>query len=93
MILVQNHVDWLLEWVPTTCYGGLPLRESLAAAWDAQGQLELAALKGTRLGIILLDYYKFFDSFEARFTAEMLTAAGVDERLSELFLQLNTKSK
>ena len=44
------------------CHGGLPLRECLEAVWDAQSEIEIAALLQKSLMIVLLDYYKFFDT-------------------------------
>ena len=42
--------------------------------------------------IAMLDYYKFFDSFEPKFYAEFLTKMGLHKNLVRLFLDLNVKA-
>ena len=64
----RNHVTWLLSWIPKESFGGLPGRECLESAWDTQSQLEMAAMQGDPMATILLDYFKFFDSFHPVFT-------------------------
>ena len=71
------HIEWLESWIPNGSCGGLPLRECLDASWDAQGQLELAAMRGDPMAIVILDYYKYFDYFELRFTGKFLEASGI----------------
>ena len=39
-----------------------------------------------------MDYYKFFDSFDLRFFAQLLVAVGIDQGLVDLFESLNTNA-
>ena len=56
---------------------------ALAAAVDGDEELVVA----------LLDYYKFFDSFEPRFYARFLRDMGLDDQFVDLFLNLNTRAE
>ena len=50
-------------------------------------------MKGIDLAAALLDYYKFFDSFDPEFTGNMLSACGIEEDLSEIFSHLNINAQ
>ena len=54
------------------CLGAMPGRECGEASWDLQSDVERAGSKGQELIIALLDYHKFFDSFEPRVFAAFL---------------------
>ena len=43
--------------------------------------------------VSLLDYHKFFDSFDPRFYAKMLKDMGVHHDFATLFLDINTNAK
>jgi hypothetical protein len=68
-------------------------RECSEASWDAQAYLERAINVGEEGVVALLDYDKFFDSFEPRFFAKLLSAMGVHHHLVSLFIDLNTKAR
>ena len=47
-----------------------------------------------RVGVVrLLDYYKFFDSFEPNFFAQLLRDSGMDPKSIDLFLDLTTQAE
>ena len=50
------------NWVHPAAVGGLPGRESLEAAWDAQAKIERATLTQQQIAAIMLDYDQFFDT-------------------------------
>jgi hypothetical protein len=68
-------------------------RECLEASWEAQADLEMAANDGENLVVALLDYHKFFDSFDPRFYAQMMEGMGVHRNFANLFLDINTNAK
>ena len=70
----------------------MPGREAREAAWDAQSAMAAAADGNEELVVALLDYYKFFDSFEPRFYARFLSDMGVHPQFVDLFLDLDTKA-
>ena len=70
----------------------MPGREAREAAWDAQSAMAAAADGNEELVVALLDYYKFFDSFEPRFYARFLGDMGVHPQFVDLFLDLNTRA-
>ena len=47
-------------------------RRHTEASWDAQAHIEHAINTDKELVVALLDYFKFFDSFEPRFYAVIL---------------------
>ena len=63
-----------LDWVHPYAAGGLPGRECMESAWDAQISIEQATLQGTSISGILLDYEKFFDKFDCRFFTNLFEA-------------------
>ena len=70
----------------------MPGTEAREAAWDAQSAMAAAADGNEELIVALLDYYKFFDSFEPRFYARFLDDMGIHQQFVDLFLDLNTKA-
>jgi hypothetical protein len=68
-------------------------RECLEASYQAQAELEKAANKKESLVVSLLDYHKFFDSFDPRFYAPMLEDMGVHKMFADLFLDINTGAR
>ena len=55
---------------PNAC-GGIPGKESYQAALAAQLDVEEALLTNKDLAFISTDYYKFFDTFDHKFSSEM----------------------
>jgi len=55
--------------------------------------MEMSAMMGQPLATVLLDYYKFFDSFEPHFIGDMLKDCGVDDDLPDLFVDLNLNAE
>ena len=84
-----NHREWLKRNVDESWYGGLPGLEALMASWDSQMDLEEATDQGKPFLLAFLDYYKFFDSFEAEFVGELFSKLGIHSNLVEMFVNLN----
>ena len=57
-------------------FEGLPGREPSEAPWEAQADLEHALLTNSRVALMSLDFKKYFDSFDLRFTQELLRHYG-----------------
>ena len=68
-------------------------KECLEASWEAQADLERMANDNRTLVVTLLDYHKFFDSFDPRFYAKMLRGMGIHRNFTNLFLDINTKGR
>ena len=89
---VGNHGPWMQEVVHPNCMGAMPGRECSEASWDLQLDVEAAVNHKQELIVALLDYYKFFDSFDPRFFHPFLVKMGVDRKMADLFLDLNTRA-
>ena len=59
----------------------MPGREAKEAPWDVQMAIAAAADGNCELVVALLDYYKFFDSFEPHFFSKFLEDMGVTRSL------------
>ena len=89
----RNHNDWLCQNMHAKCFGGMRKRECLEASWEAQADLEMAVNNNTQLVVSLLDYHKFFDSFEPKFYAQLITDMGIHDSFGRLFLDINTNAR
>ena len=85
----HNHVDWLAKNIHPKCCGAMAGREPGEASWDAQAEVAAAINQGEEKILAMLDYYKFFDSFEPNFYAKFLEKMGLHQNLVRLFLDLN----
>ena len=74
-----------LQWVHPAAAGGLPGRECLESAWDAQQYFEKATLTGQKAAAILMDYDKFFDRFDCQFFRQLFIALGMPGPVCTLF--------
>ena len=63
----HNHIPWLAQVVHPASVGAMKGRECAESSWDAQAFLETAINLKQEGVVALLDYYKFFDSFDPRF--------------------------
>ena len=86
---MRNHRSWLEKLIHPRSFGAMRGRECGEASWDTQSAIESAINGSEELVVALLDYYKFFDSFDPRFYAAFIVDAGIDWRLGQLFLHLN----
>ena len=68
----RNHAEWLAKTIHKGCCGAMAGREPSEASWDAQAAIAAAMEQGEEKIVAMLDYYKFFDSFEPRFYAFFL---------------------
>ena len=73
------------RWVHPAASGGLPGRECMEAAWDAQIAIEFAFLERSKVSAILMDYEKFFDTFDCDFFAQLFKEVGMPEEIATLF--------
>ena len=74
--------------------GGLADREYLEACWDVQSSIAYAEAFGLDWTVVLLDYYKFFDSFDPRFMSCMFEQYNFPQPMVDLFfLNLNTNAR
>ena len=55
-------------------------------SWDAQADLEQASLKRTRLVMLTVDYYKFFDSFDHSWVRHFLHLIELPHAIVEMIL-------
>ena len=53
-----------MRWIHPELHGCIPEREMFDVSSDAQAECEHAMLTKAKLGILLLDYRKFFGAFE-----------------------------
>ena len=61
-------------------------------SWDAQAFLE-SAMNLKQEGVVaLLDYYKFFDSFDPSFYGPLMRDVGIDEKWVNLSTDINVKA-
>ena len=74
-----------LQWVHPAASGGLPGRECMESAWDAQLAFEQATLKQEGMAAILLDYEKFFDKFDCNFFMRLFQEIGMPPAVCTLF--------
>ena len=74
-----------LSWVHADAAGGLPGRECMESAWDAQLAFEYATLTNGKLSAILLDYEKFFDKFDCKFFGHLFQEIGLPPAICTLF--------
>ena len=75
----RQHQPWIESWIHPSLYGCLPRRECLDASWDTQADIEEALCTGSPIAVALLDYWKFFDSFEPNFVYRLMLAIGIDK--------------
>ena len=73
------------EWVHPAAAGGLPGRECMETALDAQILFERAALRRENLPAILLDYDNFFDRFDTAFFTQLFKAVNFPPAVCQLF--------
>jgi len=66
-VLWHRFMPALLKWVHPDSCGGLPDRECLEDAFDAQADIEEALLLGREWTQVNADYQKFFDTFDPMF--------------------------
>ena len=85
----RNHAHWLAENIHKNCVGAMAGREPKEASWDAQSAVAAAIDEGDEVILALLDYYKFFDSFELQFYSKFMAKMGIHPALISLFLDLN----
>ena len=85
----KNHSDWLAKTIHERCYGAMAGKEPGEASWDAQAAVASVMEQGEEMVLAMLDYYKFFDSFEPQFYAKFLEKMGIHSELVGLFLDLN----
>ena len=88
----KNHTDWLAKNIHESCCGAMAGREPGEASWDAQSAVAAAMEQGEDMVLAMLDYYKFFDSFEPKFYAKFLEKMGIHSNLVRLFLDLNVNA-
>ena len=88
----KNHTDWLAKTIHERCYGAMAGKEPSEASWDAQSAVAAAMEQGEEMILAMPDYYKFFDSFEARFYSKFFEKMGVHSELVGLFLDLNVNA-
>ena len=89
----RNHNVWLETNMHHKCFGGMRKRECLEASWEAQADLEMAVNNNDPLVVSLLDYHKFFDSFDPRFYSRLLVDMGIHRTFADLFLDINTGAR
>ena len=73
---------WQEEWIHQDLHGARKGHDALTVVWQAQAQLEEAAIDKTPIWGALLDYEKFFDLFEPHFTCNMMRAIGPPPHLA-----------
>ena len=71
-------------------YGGLAGANCSEAAWEVMLQIEPAFVSGDPVVMCSLDYKKFFDSFDHRFSAGLLLAHGLPPMMVSMWLDLIT---
>ena len=59
-------------------------KDATDIAWEAQTDIESANANGSKIVIATYDYYKYFDSFDHGFAANMLLRHGIPKRLVRL---------
>ena len=64
----RQLLSWFLKDLDVDLFGGLPGREPSEASWDAQADIEHALMLGNRMVFMSLDFSKYFDCFDLRFT-------------------------
>ena len=89
----KNHTEWRASTIHERCYGAMAGKEPSEASWDAQAAVAEAMEQGEDMILAMLDYYKFFDSFEPRFYAKFLNSMGLHSELVGLFLDLNLNAQ
>ena len=77
-----------LRWAHPAAAGGLPGRECLESAWDAQMNFEKATLTQQKMAAILLDYDKLFDRFDCNFFEQLFEAVGLPLAIRRLFASM-----
>ena len=86
----RQHLPWMTQWIHKDLHGSIPEHESADVSWDAQSHIELSKLKNQDLTILLMDYYKFFDSFDFDWVRSFMIALGFNPQLAELIHNLNS---
>ena len=75
----------LLTWIHPAAAGGLPGRECLESAFDAQMAIERATLDGRKIAAVLFDYENIFDTFDIQFFTRLFRELGLPEPIAVLF--------
>ena len=75
---ITPHLD---DWIHPCAFGGIPNREAIEAAWEAQFDLQRARTNKEEMVIVELDYYKFFDKFDPDFMYQFMSKLGFPQTM------------
>jgi ribonuclease HI len=91
----QRILPALLQWIHPSAFGGLPGKECLEAAWEAQMDMEEAFLNDEENTEINTDYEKFYDTFDPSFFRNLFLHIGMPEPLANMthFMYTNIKRR
>ena len=83
-------IEALCEWVHPNAHGGLPKRECLMAAFEAQLDMEHAVIGQYDHSFVSADYWKFFDTFDPDFFYYVMIEVGIPKEMAVLVHHFNT---
>ena len=68
--------------------GGIPGHESCEGSWDAQADLEFAIIAKLKMCLLMVDYFKFFDSFGHQWVRGFLHMLHFPKALVEMIFNM-----
>ena len=79
---------WFIGNLHPDIHSGVPGHETAEVSWDAQADLEQAIINRMEFIILMVDYYKFFDSFDHQWVREFLHMLHFPHALVEMIFDL-----
>ena len=67
---------WFVPCLHPDLHGAVPGHEAAEVSWDAQADLEHALINRLKEVLLMVDYYKFFDSFDHAWVRDFLLMLG-----------------
>ena len=84
----QILYGWFTSCLHTDMHGGISGHDAAEVSWDAQADLEHALINRLQSILLMVDYFKFFDSFDHQWVRKFLHMLNFPDAMVEMIYDM-----